>query len=324
MFAKNMYRVSHIFEISAKSCEDATSILKRLKPSINTLRLTNSIWLYDSSIIEFFEILAKRPSIVHLQMDSFTIYPRNNILGNVPPLSITKLTVALSDLGVLTHMMRLITYPHTLVSLNITKTPVNAKAFKLLLSALQTNNTSLEDITFHNNDLSPENFSHLMHALGANTTVKTVSLIDNSDVFEWRDVYRLLYRNCTLVDMDFGDPNGMRFQRSLGRVSFLKSKIKSILMVHPTLENFSILIDTFNNENWVSAAHNRVRHNNNTRKAATFTSLLTRKRIKSRCFACSGMFKKLLQCSKCKRAFYCSKVCQTLHWRNHKIDCLPL
>ena len=31
----------------------------------------------------------------------------------------------------------------------------------------------------------------------------------------------------------------------------------------------------------------------------------------------------MMQCSRCKRAYYCSKACQKGHWERHKPNCLP-
>ena len=33
--------------------------------------------------------------------------------------------------------------------------------------------------------------------------------------------------------------------------------------------------------------------------------------------------KNLLQCSRCKKVRYCSRECQKLDWKNHKVTCLP-
>eukprot|EP00439_Symbiodinium_sp_Y106_P046912 s7180_g6.t1 len=40
-----------------------------------------------------------------------------------------------------------------------------------------------------------------------------------------------------------------------------------------------------------------------------------------RCDKCDKEFEKLLQCAKCKKAFYCSRECQTDAWKRHKNIC---
>lgn len=40
-----------------------------------------------------------------------------------------------------------------------------------------------------------------------------------------------------------------------------------------------------------------------------------------KCFLCSSQENKLKKCASCKSAYYCSKECQMLHWKIHKIVC---
>jgi hypothetical protein len=41
----------------------------------------------------------------------------------------------------------------------------------------------------------------------------------------------------------------------------------------------------------------------------------------SHCLGCSALGSKLLKCSACKKVFYCSKTCQMMAWKEHKVDC---
>ena len=46
------------------------------------------------------------------------------------------------------------------------------------------------------------------------------------------------------------------------------------------------------------------------------------KKNKKKCFCCNGIKgKKMKKCSKCRFAFYCSKLCQKQHWSIHKLNC---
>lgn len=41
------------------------------------------------------------------------------------------------------------------------------------------------------------------------------------------------------------------------------------------------------------------------------------------CSQCMNVLENVLVCSRCKTAYYCSKACQTLHWRaTHKKECV--
>lgn len=42
---------------------------------------------------------------------------------------------------------------------------------------------------------------------------------------------------------------------------------------------------------------------------------------KKACAGCGSIDRKLLKCSGCKCVRYCSKACQTKHWKNHKKLC---
>ena len=42
------------------------------------------------------------------------------------------------------------------------------------------------------------------------------------------------------------------------------------------------------------------------------------------CFECGGTLAERKVCAKCKVARYCSKECQTAHWRSHKALCKKL
>jgi hypothetical protein len=44
----------------------------------------------------------------------------------------------------------------------------------------------------------------------------------------------------------------------------------------------------------------------------------------SACLACGTVTEKLMQCSRCKVARYCSGSCQKSHWPEHKGQCIPL
>jgi hypothetical protein len=39
------------------------------------------------------------------------------------------------------------------------------------------------------------------------------------------------------------------------------------------------------------------------------------------CAACGKQALQMLQCSRCKAAFYCTAACQKRHWREHRAAC---
>jgi hypothetical protein len=52
--------------------------------------------------------------------------------------------------------------------------------------------------------------------------------------------------------------------------------------------------------------------------------LYERFKQESRCCTCGEVKQKIFCCSRCKVASYCSKECQTEHWKDHKLNCVDL
>src|SRR5690606_31853209 len=148
--------------------------------------------------------------------------------------------------------------------------------FVLFLKVLQTNETTLENLCFQHTALTADRFRCLMHALGTNTTIKTLEIFEKSKCFVWTDVSRLFYKNHTLVVVKIRSDDTSWLMRIISIIPLVRSKMRHCIKYHPTLEEFVVVNDVIS-DNWLPAADNRIKHINNTRKAVTFTSLLTHK-----------------------------------------------
>lgn len=275
--AYNTIEPYEVHQIVEATCRQALADLNVFR-SFKELQLTNVTWDDRTGVAKFFNTLLKCPNLIHLNLNNFHNMIYDDNVDTIPPLPITKLSIEECTMGVITYVMPLILRPHAVVSLHLTNVGLlPMKAFSMLVQALRTNETSLEELCLRRIDIARGRFSSLMHALETNTTVKALELQGDSSCFNWREVYRLLCKNRTLIVVKIGDTNRFRLNRSYETcrsLPYLKSVIQAIASYHPTLVHFSSLGDPYTTRNWIPFNVYTIRYTNNIRKAEPFTSLL--------------------------------------------------